>query len=51
MATNPPGVAIFDKDQKIQEITRRYQYRVPLLSVSVAFYTDRPAQSLDAPSR
>ncbi len=51
MATNPPGVAIFDKDQKIQEITRRYQYRVPLLSVSVAFYTDRPAQSIDAPSR
>lgn len=41
LATNPPGISIYAKDQKIQEITRRYPYRATLVGMDMVFYSDR----------
>jgi hypothetical protein len=41
LATYPPGLSIYDKDQKIQEITRRYPYRATLVGMDMVYYSDR----------
>ncbi len=41
LATYPPGLPIYDKDQKIQEITRRYPYRATLVGMDMVYYSDR----------
>ena len=48
LATYPPGLSIYDKDQKIQEITRRYPYRATLVGMDMVYYSDRPLRSSDA---
>jgi hypothetical protein len=40
-STYPPGVGIFDKDPKIQEIAGRYPYRTPLVGMDMIYYADR----------
>lgn len=47
LATYPPGLAIYDKDQKIQEITRRYRYPVPMVGMEMVFYSDRALRTAD----
>lgn len=41
LATYPPGLSIYDKDQKIQEITRRYPFRATLVGMDMVYYSDR----------
>ncbi|WP_411828182.1 glycosyltransferase family 39 protein [Luteolibacter sp. AS25] len=47
LATYPPGVTIYDKDQKIQEITRRYPYRATLVGMDMVYYSDRALRAED----
>lgn len=41
MATYPPGIAIYDASPKIQEVTKRYPYRVPMVGMDMVFYSER----------
>jgi len=41
LATYPPGLSIYDKDQKLQQITRRYPYRATLVGMDMVYYSDR----------
>ncbi len=41
LATYPPGLSIYDKDKKIEEIIRRYPYPARLVGVDMIFYSDR----------
>lgn len=45
LATYPPGLSIYDKDQKIEEITRRYPYRATLVGMDMVYYSDRALRS------
>ena len=47
IATYPPGLSIYDKDQKIKEITRRYPYRATLVGMDMVYYSDRALRSAD----
>ena len=47
LATYPPGLSIYDKDQKIQEITRRYPFRATLVGMDMVYYSDRTLRSAD----
>lgn len=40
-ATYPQGVSIFDKDQHIEEIAKRYPYRKSLVNLDMVYYGDR----------
>jgi hypothetical protein len=37
----PGGVSIFDKDQRIEGIAKRYQYRKDLVRLDMVYYSDR----------
>ncbi|MES2996902.1 MAG: hypothetical protein V4733_08840 [Verrucomicrobiota bacterium] len=41
LATNPPGITIFDKVPKLQDVARRYPYRNYLVGTEMIFYSDR----------
>ena len=45
LATYPPGLSLYDKDQKIQEIVRRYPFRANLVGMDMLFYSDRAIRS------
>jgi hypothetical protein len=47
LATYPPGLSIYDKDQKIMEITRRYPYRATLVGMDMVYYSDRALRTID----
>jgi len=47
LATYPPGLSIYDKDQKIQEITRRYPFRATLVGMDMVYYSDRALRTAD----
>jgi hypothetical protein len=47
LATYPPGLSIYDKDQKIQEITRRYPYRATLVGMDMVYYSDRALRAAE----
>jgi hypothetical protein len=47
LATYPPGVAIYDKGPRIQEITRRYPYRQPLVGMDMVYYSERAIRVQD----
>ncbi|MFD2257393.1 ArnT family glycosyltransferase [Luteolibacter algae] len=47
LATYPPGLSIYDKDQKIQEITRRYPFRATLVGMDMVYYSDRALRAAD----
>lgn len=44
LATYPPGVAIYDKAPRIQEIAKRYPYRQPLVGMDMVYYSERAIQ-------
>ena len=57
LATYPPvepwsktGFSIFDKSQKIQDITKRYMNRRPLVSWDMVYYSERPIRSATDPA-
>ena len=41
LATYPPGMSIYDKDKKIEEIARRYPFRATLVGMDMVYYSDR----------
>jgi hypothetical protein len=47
LATYPPGFSIFDKSQKIQEITKHYPYRQPMVGMDMVYYSDRAIRTKD----
>lgn len=47
LATYPPGLSIYDKDKKIEEISRRYPYRATLVGMEMVYYSDRALRSAD----
>lgn len=44
MATYPPGIPINDKNTRIQDITRRYPYRQPLVGMDMVYYSEKANQ-------
>ena len=48
LATYPPGLSIYDKDKKIEEITRRYPYRATLVGMDMVYYSDRAIRTDEA---
>ena len=47
LATYPPGFSISDKSQKIQEITKRYPFRQPMVGMDMVYYSDRAIRTKD----
>lgn len=47
LATYPPGLSIYDKDQKIQEIMRNYPFRATLVGMDMVYYSDRALRTVD----
>jgi hypothetical protein len=41
MATYPPGVPIYEKAPRIQEIAKRYPYRQALVGMDMVYYSER----------
>lgn len=41
LATYPPGITIFDKSPKIQEVYKRFPFRQPLVGMDMVFYSER----------
>jgi hypothetical protein len=41
LATYPPGITVFDKSPKIQEIYKRFPFRQPLVGMDMVFYSER----------
>lgn len=48
LATYPPGISIYDKDPKTQEIIRRYPYRATLVGMDMAFYSAQPIRTTES---
>jgi hypothetical protein len=44
MATYPPGIPINDKNTRIQDITRRYPYRQPLVGMDMVYYSEKATE-------
>jgi len=44
LATYPPGIAIYDKAPRIQEVAKRYPYRQPLVTMDMVYYSERAIQ-------
>jgi len=47
LATYPPGHSIYDKDEKIKEIMRRYSFPAPLVGMDMVYYSDRALRIAD----
>jgi hypothetical protein len=41
LATYPPGVGIYDKAPKLQEIYKRYPFRQPMVGMDMVYYSER----------
>jgi hypothetical protein len=46
LATYPPGLSIFDKDKKVEEIARRYPFRATLVGMDMVYYSDRDLNAI-----
>ncbi len=44
IATYPPGIPINDKNTRIQDITRRYPYRQPLVGMDMIYYSEKATE-------
>jgi hypothetical protein len=42
LATYPPGMSIYERAPRLQEIQKRYPYRQPLVGMDMVYYSDRP---------
>jgi hypothetical protein len=45
LATYPPGFSVYDKSQKIMEITKRFPYRQPLVGMDMVYYSESPIRT------
>ena len=50
LATYPPGVMIYDKSPRIQEIAKHYPYRQPLVGMDMVYYSERAIRAQDRAS-
>jgi hypothetical protein len=44
VATYPPGIGIYEKAPRIQEIAKRYRFPQPLVGFDMVYYSDRAIQ-------
>ncbi len=51
IATYPPGVTIYDKDQRLAGIIKRYSFPQPLVGMDMVYYSDRAIRMEDAKSK
>lgn len=51
LATYPPGVSIYDKDPKIQEIMKRFRYRATLVGMDMVYYSSTPLRAAEEPEK
>ena len=52
IATYPPGVTIYDKDQRIAAIVKRYSFPQPLVGMDMVYYSDRAIRvAQDSPNK
>jgi len=52
IATYPPGVTIYDKDQRIAAIVKRYSFPQPLVGMDMVYYSDRAIRvAQDTPNK
>jgi len=50
-ATYPPGLRLYDKDQKLQSVYKKYPYPVNLFGIyDMVYYSDRPVRTADSNS-
>jgi hypothetical protein len=49
LATHPPGFTIFDKAPRIQDISKRYPYRQPLVGMDMVYYSERAIRAQERP--
>jgi hypothetical protein len=47
LATYPPGVPIYEKSPRIEEIAKRYPYRQPLVGMDMVYYSERSIRVQD----
>lgn len=47
LATYPPGVQIYEKAPRIQEIAKRYPHRQPLVGMDMVYYSERAIQTAE----
>ena len=49
LATYPPGISIYDKDPKIEEIIKQYRYRATLVGMDMVYYSSTPLRAAEEP--
>ena len=47
LATFPPGISIYDKDPKLQTISKKYAYPQTVIGMDMVYYSDRPLRTPD----
>lgn len=50
LATYPPGVTIFDKSPRIQDVYKRFPFRQPLVGMDMVYYSERVIRREDDPT-
>lgn len=50
LATYPPGISIYDKDPKLQAISKKYAYPQTVVGMDMIYYSDRPLRTPDTKS-
>lgn len=50
VATYPPGISIFDKSEKLSQISRHYKYRHPMIPMDMVYYSDRAIRDAEGDS-
>lgn len=51
LATYPPGISIYDKDPKIQEIMKQFRYRATLVGMDMVYYSSTPLRAAEEPAK
>lgn len=51
LATYPPGISIYDKDPKIQEIIKQFRYRATLVGMDMVYYSSTPLRAAEEPEK
>ncbi len=47
LATYPPGITIYDKDQRTAAIVKRYSFPQPLVGMDMVYYSDRAIRATE----
>jgi hypothetical protein len=50
LATYPPGITLFDKSPKLQDVYKRFPFRQPLVGMDMVYYSERVIRRDEEPS-